>query len=837
MRRRLLLAAIVVVILAAIGAVAVAVPRLPARGNTVPTARVTKSPLKLTVHALGDLRAGRTVTMVAPPVGGMLRIVTLVQTGTTVKAGAPVVEFDPADQQYALEQAKSELEEAEQGIVKIRADAAVQASQDEVALLTARFDVRRGELDIAANEFIGAMEAQKNALSLEEARRRLAQLQEDVKSRTANNDASLAVALEKRNKAQLAMQRAQQVIDGLIIRAPFDGVVSLKENRDASGGMIFWGMILPEYRAGDQIWPGRPVADVIESGRMEVRAKIDEADRPNLVAGQPAVVEVDALPGEKFPARIGQLVRPGESSELLRVGAAPTRLFDVSLQFDHPDPRLKAGVSARVTLDGRELRDAIHVPRQAVFDKAGKNYVFVKVGEHFEQRDVKVEQRTESRVVVSGLAEGTEIALVDPTARTSTAGSPTAPTRARRAEGRGERCASAAQAREHRFSSRLPDGPGEPPRAQVALASDDARDDLRRRRSRRDAVDWCRRAAGSDGVHRATGRAQSDCRSARGARLADTPEDTPALAGLELQGLPRHPGQRRRHCAWRRRESGSPRPSCCRARRRTRRWSTGSALPMSASRILRLVSGRFFDDGETEAAAPVAVLGEAAAASLFGADDPIGRYVKVNEQWFQVIGVAGPQLTVQSEVAGLPAQDRNNLIYVPLYSAIFRLEDGQSQQKDEIDGIYLQMRSGSDVPSAAALLRGLLNVSHRAGRRFHDRLAGGTARRAAPHAARVRDGHGGDRLDLAAGRRHRHHEHHAGERDGADAGNWRAPRDRRQASRCHSSVSDRDDDHLAGRRRDGRHRWRRRCRARSAISPAGPRSSPRHRSCWRSSCR
>ena len=107
------------------------------------------------------------------------------------------------------------------------------------------------------------------------------------------------------------------------------------------------------------------------------------------------------------------------------------------------------------------------------------------------------------------------------------------------------------------------------------------------------------------------------------------------------------------------------------------------------------------------------MLGEAAAAALFGTDDPIGRYVKVNEQWFQVIGVAGPQLTVQTDVAGIPAQDRNNLIYVPLYSAIFRLEDGQTRQKDEIDGIYLQMRSGDDIPAAAALLRGLLNVSHR----------------------------------------------------------------------------------------------------------------------------
>jgi len=128
---------------------------------------------------------------------------------------------------------------------------------------------------------------------------------------------------------------------------------------------------------------------------------------------------------------------------------------------------------------------------------------------------------------------------------------------------------------------------------------------------------------------------------------------------------------------------------------------------------LQVVSGRFFDEEDTENAAPVAVLGEAAAAALFGTDDPVGQYFKVNEQWFQAVGVAGPQITLQADVAGIPAQDRNNLIYVPLYSAVFRLEDGQSRLKDEIDGIYLQMRSSEEVPASAALLRGLLNVSHR----------------------------------------------------------------------------------------------------------------------------
>jgi putative ABC transport system permease protein len=117
--------------------------------------------------------------------------------------------------------------------------------------------------------------------------------------------------------------------------------------------------------------------------------------------------------------------------------------------------------------------------------------------------------------------------------------------------------------------------------------------------------------------------------------------------------------------------------------------------------------------GDSPVAAPVAVLGEAAAAALFGADDPVGRYVKVNDQWFRVVGVAGPQLTVQTDVAGLPAQDRNNIIYVPLYSSVFRLEDGQSAQKDEIDGIYLQMQPGSDITGAAAMIRGILDVAHR----------------------------------------------------------------------------------------------------------------------------
>lgn len=423
MMRRLAIAAALLVTASVAAALVFAVPALPERTSGIPTARVTRGPLTLNVHAIGELRAGRTVTLITPPVGGMLRIVEMVPTGVAVKAGDVVMEFDPADQLFALEQARTDLAEAEQEIVKMKADREVQAAQDEVDLLTARYDVRRGELDVMVNEFISPIDAEKNALSLEEAKRRLAQLQDDLKSRTVTNQSALQVVEEKRHKAQLAMQRAQQIIEGLVMKAPIDGVVSVKENSDAAGGMFFWGQTLPEYRAGDSVGAGRAVVDVIESGRMEVRAKIEETERDNLVEGQAADVSVDTLPGQQFKARVGALSGNASRGGYFEPTASVSRLFDVTFQFDAQDPRLKAGASAKVLIQGRELADVLHVPRQAVFEKAGRTHVFARRGEGFEQRDVKVVQRTESRVVIEGLDEGIEIALVDPNAAAKISGS------------------------------------------------------------------------------------------------------------------------------------------------------------------------------------------------------------------------------------------------------------------------------------------------------------------------------------------------------------------------------------------------------------------------------
>ena len=128
---------------------------------------------------------------------------------------------------------------------------------------------------------------------------------------------------------------------------------------------------------------------------------------------------------------------------------------------------------------------------------------------------------------------------------------------------------------------------------------------------------------------------------------------------------------------------------------------------------LRLSRGRFFSEAEDQAAAAVAVLGQSAATGLFGAENPVGRFVKLNEEWFEVVGVVAPRLAVQGDVGGLPAQDSNNVVYVPIQAAILRIEDAQSYLKDEIDAIYLNLTSEDQITTAGVLVRGLLKTTHR----------------------------------------------------------------------------------------------------------------------------
>ncbi len=128
---------------------------------------------------------------------------------------------------------------------------------------------------------------------------------------------------------------------------------------------------------------------------------------------------------------------------------------------------------------------------------------------------------------------------------------------------------------------------------------------------------------------------------------------------------------------------------------------------------LKLVGGRFFSEEENKSSAPVCVLGESAKVALLGYDNAVGKYVKVNDTWLQVIGVLTPQASGDSDVEGATASNRNNLIIAPLNTVMRRFEDNTSYLKDEIDGIYMKVGENVDSIETSNVVQAILTATHK----------------------------------------------------------------------------------------------------------------------------
>jgi HlyD family secretion protein len=418
-RSRLRIVAGFVAVVAAGFGINYSLAKIKATDHGTPTVRVTKGNIDLKVYITGELRTPNTSVLIAPPVGGTLQIVKFARTGDTVKAGDVVLEFDPSEQEYNLEQSQSALDQADQQITKIKADAAISISKDQVDLLHARFDVRRAELDVSQNELKSAIDAKKNDLALEEAKRRLAELEEDAKSRAASNEANLAVYMAQRAKAQMDIKLAQDRITNMVVKAPISGLFARKAN---TNGLNFFvsGMSIPEYQEGDQTFPGSAVATIMDVSTMEVFARLPETSRADINTGDSAGIQVDSFPEKNYPAKVKMVAALASTGGMFSNDT--TRRFDATFQLDQLDPRLRPGQTAHLTVQGAQLKGVLYLPRQALFIRNGKPMVFARAGKGFEPREVTIKHMSESQVVIEGIPEGTEVALVNPEAAASARG-------------------------------------------------------------------------------------------------------------------------------------------------------------------------------------------------------------------------------------------------------------------------------------------------------------------------------------------------------------------------------------------------------------------------------
>jgi len=114
-----------------------------------------------------------------------------------------------------------------------------------------------------------------------------------------------------------------------------------------------------------------PVASVVDIRTVRMVANLVERDMRRVPTGTPAVVEVDAFPGEKFQGRV---------SRVAPVFDPATRTAEIEIEVPNSGYRLKPGMYSRVNLTIDTRADAITVPRNALVDLQGKTGVFIAQG-------------------------------------------------------------------------------------------------------------------------------------------------------------------------------------------------------------------------------------------------------------------------------------------------------------------------------------------------------------------------------------------------------------------------------------------------------------------------
>ncbi len=349
------------------------VKRIPEKKQEIPVVQVKRGDLVVRSYVRGELRAVRSATLTTPNLGATAQITRLAPAGALAQAKDLVVEFDDSELLASLEDAQLEVAQVEENIKKAEADQASRRNQDQVDLLRARYAVRRAELEVKRNELISRIDARKNELTLEESKRALAKLEEDVKSRLQQGEAELAVLREQRRKALLEVNRVKTRLAQTKLLSPITGLVAIKENR--SGG-FFFGQQMPDIREGDQLSPGTPVAEILDLSELEVWARVNELERSNLREGQEVLVRLDALPGSVVHGKIKALSGTASSNVF---SSDPTKKFDCTFSVDMREmlahigasPQQIAKVMATAAENAKNFTSSMAAPAPFAFGPGG----------------------------------------------------------------------------------------------------------------------------------------------------------------------------------------------------------------------------------------------------------------------------------------------------------------------------------------------------------------------------------------------------------------------------------------------------------------------------------
>jgi len=270
---------------------------------------------------------------------GALTITKLVPSGTRVKQGDLLVEFDRQAQlrDYIDKQAQSDDENEK--VIEERAKEDAARAKDETEIKQAEDSLAKAKLEMEKVELLSRIDAEKAQEDLDEAQATLAQLKEtfDLKRKAAQ--ASIRILEIQRDRTRETMLHSQANSALMQIHAPIDGIVVFNT--------IWKQGNMGEVQEGDQVRPGVPFMQVVDPAIMEVRVPVNQEDLVGLKIGEKALVHLDAYSDMVFSGRlesVDPMGTPGDFSPKLRH-------FSATFSIQGHDPRLMPDLSAAVDVD------------------------------------------------------------------------------------------------------------------------------------------------------------------------------------------------------------------------------------------------------------------------------------------------------------------------------------------------------------------------------------------------------------------------------------------------------------------------------------------------------
>ncbi len=283
------------------------------QASSVVTATASQQHVQLT--ASGYVVAQRRAAVASKATGRLVEL--RVREGAQVRRGELLARIDASDVQAAMVAAQAGVRQAEAGV-----------RQAEVELINARSELKRQQ-DLQAQGFISPQALEVVQTRVNAARAAMASAQ-----------ATLAAA-----QAQVKVQQVAQ--DFTEIRAPFDGVVLVK---NANVGDIITPLSSASGTQG-------AVVTMADMSTLEVEADVSEGSVGRTRVGQPVEVMLDALPGVRFIGRVGGIVPTVD-----RAKATVT----TKVKFDRLDPRILPEMSAKVNFLSQAITEADQQPLLAV---------------------------------------------------------------------------------------------------------------------------------------------------------------------------------------------------------------------------------------------------------------------------------------------------------------------------------------------------------------------------------------------------------------------------------------------------------------------------------------